>query len=328
MGTAQLVMTKVPVTSKYGNRILKATGKENFHKGTDHAFGNAMGVSTYGDGVVVHAGWGSGANAERGIYVEVEHASGVRTSYHSLSRIEPGIVKGKRVTRGQILGYGGKTAAGASGHHVHVGLWLDGQHKDETRYLKPGVVVSISNTGKVTVTDLNVKPIPAPAPAPAPAKRKRAKMYLIWGGPTGYLVTEDGALALASPQIYNLFYRVINSDQLVTPFGGMNTWIPGAVLGKSSQFLQAEVDIMNAHLKLLSVQKETQVTIDPTKLASAVSDELRKKGVTVDLKDLDWSAETGELIAKQVATAFEGAIPRITNAIVKKQGESLVAGSK
>lgn len=148
-------------------------------------------------------------------------------------------------------------------------------------------------------------------------------MKLFWDtGGTGYLQTEDGILALPSPQVYNLFYRLVNSNQKLSPF------VAGANAGRPESYLKAEVDIMNYHLDLLSIQAQTKVEIDPTKLALAVSDELRKKGITVDLKDLDWSNETGELIAKQVATAYETAVPRITKAIIKAQGDALTAAGK
>lgn len=303
MSTAQLRMTTVPITSRYGPRILN--GKPNTHKGNDHAFGNQMGVSAYGDGVVTHAGWGTGPNAERGIYVDLEHASGINTSSHSLSRVT--VKKGQRVKMGDILGYGGKTAWGATGHHVHKGLWLNGQHVDETKYLKPGAIVTLSNTGAVLAGGSATPTINTPAPA-AP-KSKDSDMRLEWDtGGTGYLVGEKGWLALPSVQVYQLFERVWYRE-------------------KPDTFLKAEVDIMIYHQRLLDLQHATRVTIDPTKLASAVADELRKKGVTVELKDLEWGAETGELIAKQVATAFESAVPRISAAIVRQTGEKLTSGT-
>lgn len=308
MATATLRMTQVPITSRYGPRTLN--GRPNTHKGTDHAFGNAMGVSTYGDGVVTHAGRRGGADAERGIFVEVAHANGIGTSYHSLSRVT--VKAGQSVRMGDIVGYGGKTATGATGHHCHVGLWLRGNHVDETRFLKPGVKVTINENGSVSVAGGNATPInnTPSTPANAGLTSKDEKLRLSWDtGGTGYLVSEKGWLGLPSMQIYNLFNRLIYR---ATP----------------DTFLKAEVDLMAHHQRLLDLQHETKVEIDPTKLASAVADELRKKGITVDLKDLDWSAETGELIAKQVATAYETAIPRITKAILKSSGDALTAAGK
>ena len=61
---------------------------------------------------------------------------------------------------------------------------------------------------------------------------------------TGWIVTPDGFGGLASPQIYQLFYRLINSDQTKSPFvNGM----------RPENFLRAEVDIMDKQLKLLAI---------------------------------------------------------------------------
>lgn len=194
MSTAQLRQTTLPVSSPYGWRILKKTGKRNLHKGTDFPFGKTVGVSAFGSGRVTHAGWGKGANAERGIYVEIEHAPGISTSYHSLSGIAPGIKVGARVNMGDILGFGGATATGASGPHVHVGLWLNGQHVDLEKYLTPGQIVTISNTGSVSSGGSSSKPIdntPAPVPVPKP---KETEMKHIYHPARGYaLIWDEGA---------------------------------------------------------------------------------------------------------------------------------------
>jgi hypothetical protein len=155
--------------------------------------------------------------------------------------------------------------------------------------------------------------------APSSFVTKGKNMKLVWDtAGTGYLVTEDGVLALGGPQIYNLFYRVINSNQLATPFD-VKGWIPSAQGGQPQVFLKAEMDIMNANLKLLSVQKQTGVTIDPTKLASALKDALGSElKVDADLSDDD--------IAK-LASAYDVAVPRIAAAVVKQAGSAL-AGAK
>lgn len=138
MATADLKMTAVPVTSKYGPR----KGYTVPHKGVDTANGAAYPHSTFGDGEVIHAGWGTGANAERGLYVQVRHAPGIETSYHSLSSIA--VAKGDTVKRGDIVGNAGTTAQRATGRHVHNALWLGGVHVDPLVYLAPGKVVTVT----------------------------------------------------------------------------------------------------------------------------------------------------------------------------------------
>lgn len=139
MATAKLRMTAVPVTSKYGPR----KGYTVPHKGVDTANGAAYEHSTFGDGVVTHAGRGTGDEAERGIWVGVEHAPGIATSYHSLGKLK--VKEGDRVKLGDIVGTAGKSAPTAKGGpHVHSALWLGGKHVDPLKYLTPGKVVTVS----------------------------------------------------------------------------------------------------------------------------------------------------------------------------------------
>lgn len=198
MSTAQLRRTTLPVSSPYGWRILKKTGKKNLHKGTDFPFGKTVGVSAFGSGRIKHAGWGTGANAERGLYVEIEHAPGIATSYHSLSGLAPGVRTGAHINMGDILGFGGTTAAGATGSHCHVGLWLNGQHVDLEKYLTPGQTVTISNTGAVSgagSTPFNNTP-------PAPPKPKETDMKHIYHPDRGYaLIWDEGAYGYPNDDI-------------------------------------------------------------------------------------------------------------------------------
>lgn len=176
MPTAQLKQTSVGVSSPYGWRVLKKTGQRNLHKGTDFPFGKSTGVSAFGSGTVVFAGRGTGANAERGLYVQIKHADGIETSYHSLSKIT--VKVGQRVNMGDIIGYGGATAMGASGNHVHVGLWLNGSHVNLENYLVPGKIVTVSNTGQVLGN--NMKPLdnkPAASPAAPTKPQEEDDMY-------------------------------------------------------------------------------------------------------------------------------------------------------
>ena len=88
---------------------------------------------------------------------------------------------------------------------------------------------------------------------PTVSRKRRRKMDLVWDTDgTGYLGTEDGLMGLASPQVYNLFYRVINSNQGNSPF------VNGA---RPDTFNLAEVGIMRASLRLLTLSANTQVAV-------------------------------------------------------------------
>lgn len=154
----------------------------------------------------------------------------------------------------------------------------------------------------------------------APTKRKDHKMYLDWDtGGTGYLTTEDGVLPISSPAVYNLFYRKINSNQLLTPFAVPQ--VPGAVAGRPDTFLKVEQDIVNANLKLLVASTQTGVSLDPAKLASAVADALGDK-LTGDIKV---DAELSEEDLDKLSAAYDAAVPRIAAALVKQAGAALAA---
>jgi hypothetical protein len=124
-------------------------------------------------------------------------------------------------------------------------------------------------------------------------------------------------LGLSGPAVYNLFYRIINSNQLKSPFDGIEKWVPGRQAGTPDTFLKAEMDIINANLRLLSAQKNTGIGVDVDKLASALEDALGGKlNVDASLSDDDLT---------KLAAAYEAAVPRVVNALVKQAGEKLAS---
>ena len=151
---------------------------------------------------------------------------------------------------------------------------------------------------------------------PIITRRKGKQMQLAWSTDgTGWLVTEDGWHGLPSPQVYQLFYRLINSDQSKSPF------VNGAV---PDRFLKSEADIIAAQLKLLRVGNQVGAVVDPIKLASAIADALNAGGaldvqVTVEnLQDAKFEVDPVAL-----AAAFDAAVPRVSKAIVKAAGTAM-----
>jgi len=149
----------------------------------------------------------------------------------------------------------------------------------------------------------------APLPNTSIETEDDMKLYWLTSG-TGILSTDIGATALPNPQVYNLFYRVIKSNQLDSPF------VNGA---KPDIFLQAEQDIMEHHKRLINSAIKAETAIDPVKLASALSDALGDKLV------VDAEVEFDEEYWVKLAAAYDTAVPRITRAILKQQGELLAA---
>lgn len=299
MSTAQLKQTSVGVSSPYGWRTLKKTGQRNLHKGTDFPFGSSTGVSAFGSGTVTFAGRGTGANAERGLYVQIKHADGIETSYHSLSKIT--VSKGQWVNMGDIVGYGGMTAQGASGNHVHVGLWLNGSHVNLENYLTPGKVVTISNSGAVSSGDVKPFPNNTNTSKPAPIEENDKDMFTHWDtGGTGWFVNNNAWVSVDSPQHMGLLRRMIS--------------------GKEDTFLRAEVDIMNNYLArsnelaqgrsvstITNEIKANKPTVDSAAIAKAVTDAVKAQVEALDVKvDIDYD-KIAAVVTKLQGEAFTSA---------------------
>jgi hypothetical protein len=116
---------------------------------------------------------------------------------------------------------------------------------------------------------------------PIPNTLKGDDMKLQWDtGGTGWLVLDAGWIGLGSMQIYNLFKRVINSNQ---------------ASDRPDTFNRAEVDMMNSvqHACYIGVVggPTTPVTFDSAKLADAVATALAAKGIkaTIDPADTNFA---------------------------------------
>lgn len=118
------------VTSHYGNRLDPFSGERGFHTGVDISCDAKTPVRATADGVVSHSGWiGNSGNV-----VILEHGFGFSTVYaHNKTNT---VKVGKRVKRGDIIGYAGSTGK-STGPHVHYEVWKDGKAVDAQKYL-PG----------------------------------------------------------------------------------------------------------------------------------------------------------------------------------------------
>lgn len=226
MATAVLKFTTVPVTSKYGPRPRFSVP----HKGADTANGSKYPHSVFGDGVVTFAGRRPRGHPdyERGIHVIVNHAPGIDTSYHSLSRVN--VKAGDRVKMGDIIGWAGTSAVGANGDHVHNGLWLNGNHVDPLKYLVPGKPVTVSTGG----TALGSKPVPIPATGTNTLEEDdmftdadRAKLNNTYAG------VFDGASVLIDGKVqkfnYGILPIVVHNQKLIAKQSGQIAALSAAI---------------------------------------------------------------------------------------------------
>lgn len=102
------------------------------HKGVDYAAPTGTRVRSTGDGIVDFAGRQGGY----GNLVVVRHQSKFTTWYGHLSRLAPGMHKGKRVGQGAIIGFVGSTGV-ATGPHLHYEFRTNNVHQDPLRVAMP-----------------------------------------------------------------------------------------------------------------------------------------------------------------------------------------------
>jgi murein DD-endopeptidase MepM/ murein hydrolase activator NlpD len=114
------------ITSGYSlSRFHPILHRRRPHRGVDFAAPQGTPVRAAADGRVIESDWEGGL----GRTVRIGHAGSLRSTYGHLSRIAPGIRPGKRVERGQVIGYVGATGL-ATGPHLHYEIEVNGQHVD------------------------------------------------------------------------------------------------------------------------------------------------------------------------------------------------------
>jgi hypothetical protein len=272
-------------------------GRPNPHRGLDFAHPAGTPIPAHTGGTVVMNEW----SAVLGNVVEIVGPNGRYYGYRHMLRPSP-LPVGSPVARGGIVGLVGNTGSASRGNHLCT-----------TNGGQRGSVNGINVIDPWPQIFASVNAAPEPGPTPTPPYKRRKDMFLDWAGGTGYLTTTNGVLALGSMQVYNLFFRKINSDQRFHPDPSQVPQVPGTPAGKPMEFNGAEQQIVNAHLKMLTVQQQTSIAIDPAKLTAALKDAL---------KDYDPNVE---IPAEVLAKAFDEATPRVVNALLKEQAKRLGA---
>lgn len=108
------------VSSPYGWRIHPVTGMRKFHKGNDIVAQRGTPVRATADGRVVGTkdGLTQSDRYPLGNFVKLDHGNGYVTYYGHLENLHPRSKRGARVTRGDIIGYVGKSGR-TTGYHLH-----------------------------------------------------------------------------------------------------------------------------------------------------------------------------------------------------------------
>lgn len=117
------------VTSEFGARPSPFRSGIEFHKGLDIStrFGNA--VVAPADGIIVMSVY----NSEDGNFVKIDHGRGLATGFAHLSKRV--VSEGKRVKRGDVIGYVGDTGR-STGSHLHYAVFINGMPVNPRKYLR------------------------------------------------------------------------------------------------------------------------------------------------------------------------------------------------
>jgi len=131
------------VTSSFGEREDPFNGEGAFHPGLDISAPSGTLVRATGDGLVDSAMAVNGYGRE----VIVDHGHGVKTIYGHLSGMI--VISGQHVTRGQIIGYVGRTGR-STGPHLHYEVRINNVPVNPHKYLR------------TTFVEMNASNLPSP----------------------------------------------------------------------------------------------------------------------------------------------------------------------
>lgn len=131
------------ISSGFSMRVHPVFGSWKKHKGIDFAAALGTPIRAAGDGVVDFKGISNGY----GNMVVLKHWNNYSTAYAHMSRFAPGIVRGSKVTQGQVIGYVGATGW-ATGAHLHYEFRIGGQAVDPTK-------VRVAAQAPLSPADLN-----------------------------------------------------------------------------------------------------------------------------------------------------------------------------
>ncbi len=130
-GSMRKQMLKAPlkysrISSRFSNSRLHPIHKiYRPHHGVDYAAPTGTPIHSVADGVVIFKGWSGGG----GNTLKIKHPNDITTGYLHLSRYAPGIIKGKKVTQGELIGYVGSTGD-STGPHLDYRVWRHGKAVD------------------------------------------------------------------------------------------------------------------------------------------------------------------------------------------------------
>ena len=109
-------------------RLHPLFGDPRAHRGVDYAAPIGTPVRSVAEGTIVARGWNGGY----GNAIEIQHNARYSTYYAHLSRSAPGMVVGREVRMGEVIGFVG-TTGWATGPHLHYEFRVQGRSIDPIR---------------------------------------------------------------------------------------------------------------------------------------------------------------------------------------------------
>ncbi|MFO7732193.1 MAG: M23 family metallopeptidase [Candidatus Aminicenantes bacterium] len=116
------------LSSRFGHRTDPFTGTWTMHWGVDISTNVGNPIVATADGIVIKVQF----DKYLGNSVTISHGNGFTTVYGHMSKFA--VKAGKKVKRGEVIGYIGKTGK-AAGPHVHYEVWKDGKKVDPSNYI-------------------------------------------------------------------------------------------------------------------------------------------------------------------------------------------------
>jgi murein DD-endopeptidase MepM/ murein hydrolase activator NlpD len=116
------------LSSRFGNRLDPFTGQPDFHSGIDISTPLGTKVAAPADGVVISC-------SEKGAYgnsIIIDHGHGMVTRYGHLSGYA--VRPGRRVKRGEVIGYVGNTGR-SQAPHLHYEVWVRDQAQNPIHFI-------------------------------------------------------------------------------------------------------------------------------------------------------------------------------------------------
>ena len=139
--SVEKALMKTPIngarlSSPFGMRKHPILGYNKKHLGTDFAAKKGTPVMASGTGKIIKAKWcGGGGNC-----IKIKHNSTYSTVYAHLSKFAKGIIVGKKVKQGQIIGYVGSTGM-STGPHLHYEVIVNGKKVNSQKLRLPSGII-------------------------------------------------------------------------------------------------------------------------------------------------------------------------------------------